>query len=138
MTVLTQHQPTHFAEARKLGRSAFTVYAFLWDQCNMDDCTRIFNTSNWTIKGLAGELMMSRNTVNKAIDKLIAGGFIGISGRKSQSNGSNSVVWAIYRADWIPNVKHALSVMPDQVTRLHQMRKQAKKVQLETPWLQDI
>ena len=138
MRPLVENQPEHFAEARKLGRSAFNVYSFLWYQCKMDDCTRIYNTSNWTIKGLAGELMMSRCTVNRAIDKLLEAGFIGIAGRKSQPNGSNSIIWAIYRASWIPNVQQVLKMMPNQVDRLRKMREQAKKVQEEAPYLQGI
>ena len=50
------------------GRSAAEVYRFLYEHSSMDTINRIYNTSNWSVKGIAGELWMKRDTVARAID----------------------------------------------------------------------
>ena len=117
------------AVRRMAGRSAAEVYRFLYEHSSMDTINRIYNTSNWSVKGIAGGLRMSRNTVTRAIDKLLDEGFIGITGHKSNMSGSHTIIWAIYQPDWIPNVRHSIELMGPPSERLKAIRTKAKKVQ---------
>lgn len=59
------------AVVRLAGRSACDVYRFLYEHSSMDTCSRIYNTSNWSVKGISTSLYMHRDTVARAIDKLL-------------------------------------------------------------------
>ena len=114
---------------RLCGRSAEAIYRFLVEMSYIDpEYPRLYNTNNYTIKGIAGELMMSRNTVQRAVDKLLDEGFIGIAGLKKNPAGSDSVIWSIYRPDWIPNVRASIEIMGPPSRRLKRLRKKMKKV----------
>ena len=116
---------------RLCGRSASEVYRHLVETSMIDpNMPRIYNTSNWTVKGIAGEIDMARNTVQRAIDKLLDEGFIGIAGQKKNPAGSNSIIWSIYRPDWIPNVRYSIELMGPPSARLHDLRKKMKRVQI--------
>lgn len=117
------------AVQRLCGRSAKEVYRFLFEHSSMDKCHRIYNTSNWSVKGISGETGMHRDTIARAIDKLLDNGFIGIAGHESSPNGSHTIIWSIYAPDWIPNVRHSLEIMQPPSKRLKEIRSKAKKVQ---------
>ena len=118
------------AVRRLAGRSACDVYRFLYEHSSMDTCSRIYNTSNWSVKGISASIHMHRDTVARAIDKLLDNGFIGIAGHHTSSNGSHVVIWSIYAPDWIPNVRHSIELMGPPSARLKTMRAKVKKVQL--------
>jgi|TARA_B100001142_G_scaffold251506_1_gene251814 transcription initiation factor IIE alpha subunit len=114
---------------RNVGRSAAEVYRFLYEHSSMDTINRIYNTSNWTVKGIAGSLHMHRDTVSRAINKLLDEGYIGIAAQKHNPAGSNTIVWAIYRSDWIANVRHSIQLMGMPSEFLKMLRCKSKKVQ---------
>lgn len=118
-----------YVDAAELGSSALKIYLFLWNAAGMDYCRKIYNTNNWTIKGIAGELGMQRKTVGNAIDKLLDDGLIQIIGEQDSNNGSRSTIWGVTHSDWIENVRYAISMMGDlPSTRLKKMRLKGKKV----------
>lgn len=118
------------AVRRMAGRSACDVYRFLYEHSSMDTCSRIYNTSNWSVKGISASLHMHRDTVARAIYKLLDNGFVGITWPRPSGNGSHVVIWSIYAPDWIPNVRHCIELMGPPSARLKTMRAKAKKVQL--------
>ena len=127
--MITAVAPPLEAVRRMAGRSAAEVYRFLWEHSSMEKINRIYNTSNWTVKGISGGLKMKRDTVARAIDKLLDNGFIGIAGNHKSSNGSDVIIWAVYAPDWIPNVRHSIELMGPPSARLKKIRTKAKKAQ---------
>ena len=128
---MIEPKPAPLEAAQRLcGRSAKEVYRFLFDHSSMDKCRRTYNTSNWSVKGISSEVGMKRDTVARAIDKLLDNGFIGIAGHHASPNGSHVIVWSVYAPDWIPNVRHSLEIMTPPSERLKKIRAKAKKVQL--------
>ena len=118
-----------FVEALKLGESAAKVYMFLWDAAGMDNCRKTYNSNNWTVKGIAGELKMQRKTVTRAIHKLLDDGLIQIIDEERNSNGSCNSVWAVTHYGWIDNVRYAIGLIGDLPSiRLQKMRTKSKKV----------
>jgi len=60
------------AVRRLAGRSAAEVYRFLFEHSSMDTINRIYNTSNWSVKGISGELYMHRDTVARAFSCIVS------------------------------------------------------------------
>ena len=117
-----------YRDAIALGTSAAKVYVFLWDAAAMDSCRKIYNTNNWTIKGIASEIGMHRSTVAKAVNKLLDDGLLQIIGEEENTNGSRNIIWGVTHSDWIANVRYAVDIMGDlPSTRLKKMRTKAKK-----------
>nr|BDD46746.1 hypothetical protein 17 [bacterium] len=127
--MITAVAPPFEAVRRMAGRSAAEVYRFIYDHSSMEQINRIYNTSNWSVKGISGETGMHRDTVSRAIDKLLDNGFIGIAGTHKSSSGSDVIVWAVYSPDWIPNVRHSIELMGQPSKRLKAIRTKMKKVQ---------
>ena len=127
--MITAVAPPLEAVRRLAGRSAAEVYRFLYEHSSMDTIRHPYNTSNWSVKGISGELTMHRDTVARAIDKLLDQGFIGITGHVKSSTGSNTIIWAIYLPDWIPNVRHSIELMGPPSQRLKLIRFKAKRVE---------
>ena len=127
--MITAVAPPLEAVRRMAGRSAAEVYRFLYVHSSMNTINRIYNTSNWSVKGISGELMMKRDIVSRAIDKLLDHRFIGIAGHEKNSNGSNTVIWSIYSPNWIPSVRHSIELMGPPSHRLKLIRAKAKKVE---------
>lgn len=118
-----------YIDALKLGKAACDVYLFLWNAAAMDHCRKIYNTNNWTIQGIAGELGKHRRTVRQAMSKLIDDGLIQIIDEKENATGSRSTIWGVTHPDWIENVRFSISVMSDLPSaRLEKMRLKVKKV----------
>ena len=126
--MITAVAPPLEAVRRLAGRSAAEVYRFLYEHSSMDTINRIYNTSNWSVKGIAGELWMKRDTVARAIDKLLDNGFIGIAGSHKSFSGSDTVIWSIYLPSWIPNVQYNIAIMGPPSARLKKIRATSKKV----------
>ena len=127
--MITAVAPPLEAVRRLAGRSAVEVYRFLYEHSSMDTINRIYNTSNWSVKGISGELYMHRDTVARAIDKLLDNGFIGIAGSQKSNNGSNTIVWTIYSSDWIPNVRYRIDLMGEPSQHLKLIRAKTKRVE---------
>ncbi len=126
--VLNKPKGPLYAEAIALGNSAAKVYLFLWNAASMDNCRKTYNSNNWSVKGIAGELGLHRMTVGSAIDKLLDSGLIQVIGEEKNRNGSNNSIWSVTHPDWIENVRHAISMMGDSPsTRLKKMRTKGKK-----------
>ena len=125
----------------KHGESAAKIYVFRWEAAGMDNCRKTYNSNNWTVRGIAGELGMCHKTIAKAINKLMDDGVLQVIGDQYNSNGSNNSVWAITHPDWIENVQHAISLMGDNPSvRLQKMRAKAKRIDinhLPTDWRND-
>ncbi len=118
-----------YHDAIALGTSAAKVYVFLWEAAAMDNCRKIYNTNNWTIKGIASELGMKRETVSRAVDKLLDDGLLSIIAEEENGNGSRNTVWGVTHSDWVANVRYAIDIMGDKPSvRLKKMRTKAKKV----------
>lgn len=117
-----------YQDAIALGTSAAKVYVFLWEAAAMDSCRKIYNTNNYTIKGIAGELGMHRRTVGNAVDKLLDDGLLQIIAEEENGNGSRNTVWGVTHSSWIANVRYAIDIMGDLPSvRLKKMRTKAKK-----------
>lgn len=118
-----------YEDAISLGSSAAKVYLFLWNAACMDNCRKIYNSNNWSVKGIAGELGMCNKTAGRAIDKLLDSGLIQIIGEEGNSFGSHNTIWGVTHSDWIENVRYAIRMMGDKPsTRLKKMRAKAKKI----------
>ena len=129
-TRLSKPSDSLILEALKLGESAAKVYVFLWEAAGMMHCKKTYNSNNWTVQGIAGELKMQRKTVTRAVYKLLDDGLIQIIGEENNRNGSRNSVWGVTHPDWIDNVRHAISLMGDLPSvRLQKMRTKAKKVE---------
>lgn len=117
-----------YQDAIALGSSAAKVYLFLWKAAGMDHCRKIYNTNNWTIKGIASEVGMKRETVGRAVDKLLDDGLLSVIAEEENGNGSRNTIWGITNSDWITNVRYAVDMMGDKPSvRLKKMRTKAKK-----------
>ena len=117
-----------YQDAIALGTSAAKVYVFLWEAAAMDSCRRIYNTNNWTIKGISSELGMCHKTVGRSIDKLLDNGLLSIIAEEENGNGSRNTGWGVTHSDWIANVRYAIDMMGDLPSvRLKKMRTKAKK-----------
>ena len=117
-----------YQDAIALGSSAAKVYLFLWKAASMDHCKKIYNTNNWTIKGIASEVGMKRETVGRAVDKLLDDGLLSVIAEEENGNGSRNTIWGVTHSDWIINVRYAVDMMGDKPSvRLKKMRTKAKK-----------
>lgn len=117
-----------YQDAIALGSSAAKVYLFLWKAAGMDHCRKIYNTNNWTIKGIASEVGMKRETVSRVVDKLLDDGLLSVIAEEENGNGSRNTIWGITNSDWITNVRYAVDMMGDKPSvRLKKMRTKAKK-----------
>lgn len=115
-------------EALELGGSCGRVYLFLWKTSGMSACKKPYNISNFTVKGIAGETSLSRNTVARSIGKLLDAGLITIIGEKCHHLGSNSTVLGVTHPEWLPHVKYSIEMMGVKPSaRLKKMREKAKK-----------
>ncbi|EAU73009.1 hypothetical protein RS9916_25899 [Synechococcus sp. RS9916] len=100
-------------DALALGGSAAKIYLFLYEAARMDTCRKIYNSNNWIVRGISGELGMCNKTV----------------GEEDSSNGSRNTVWGVAHPDWIENVRYAICVMGGlPSTRLKKMRTKEKRL----------
>ena len=116
-------------DAIDLGGSSAKVYLFLWRAAGMDNCRKIYNSNNWTIKGIAGELHISRDAVSRAINRLLDAGLLQVIDEVENRFGSHNTIWGVTHPDWIENVRYAINMMGDLPSeRLRKMRAKGKKV----------
>jgi len=126
MAVILNKATPPLPEVIKLcgGKSA-EVYTFLWESAARDvrydkrthlpwrerrDCG---GTTSWSTKGIADQLGMSRNTVAKALDKLLDNGFLSINGHIPSTHGSYHRVYQVNHPDELEHVRYAISMFAD-------------------------
>ena len=78
-----------------LGSSALRVYAVMLDAAGNDNRGDRGGTTSYTIKGLSIETGLKRDTVARALNKLLDGGFPQIEHEEPNPGGSNNTVWRV-------------------------------------------
>ena len=67
-------------------------------------------TTEWSIKGLAGQLHIGKEKVRRAIDALLKAGFIRVLGYVSSRNGSKKRLFQVIKYNQLENYRAALAV----------------------------
>ena len=111
-----------------LGSNPLRVYVLLFDAAQLDVRGECGGTTSWTIKGLASELGVKRDTVSRALDKLLDNGYIQIVGEKDNKNSSRSTVWRVTHPSMLDAVRYSIELMGPPSLRLKKMRTKQKKV----------
>ena len=108
------------------GHTPLQVYAVLWEAAANDVRGDCGGTTSYTIKGLSLELGRKRETVARALEKLLDAGFIQIAGEEQNKGGSNNTVWRVTHPKMLEAVSYSIEVMGPPSQRLKQMRVKAK------------
>ena len=109
------------------GHALLQVYAVLWDAAATDSRGDCGATTSYSIKGLSLELGRKRETVARALEKLLDAGFIQIAGEEKNKGGSNNTVWRVTHPKMLAAVRYSIEVMGPPSQRLKQMRVKAKR-----------
>ena len=109
------------------GHALLQVYAVLWDAAATDIRGDCGGTTSYSIKGLSLELGRKRETVARALEKLLDAGFIQIAGEEKNKGGSNNTVWRVTHPKMLAAVRYSIEVMGPPSQRLKQMRVKAKR-----------
>ena len=126
MVNLTNVNPP-LLEVARLGDKALRVYSVLFEAAKSDNRGECGGTTSWSIKGLAGELGIKRETVSSALNKLLDAGFIQIVGESRNKGNSNNTIWRVTHPEMMEAVRYAIEMMGPPSERLKKMRvKQAK------------
>ena len=123
MAVILKNVTPPYGEVIDLcGASTLKVYKFLWESAEKDvrydkrthlpwnkrrDCG---GTTSWSTKGIADSIGMSRNTVAKAIDKLLDNGFLSINAHIPSGHGKYHRVYQVNHPDELEGVRYAISM----------------------------
>ena len=110
-----------------LGSSALRVYAVMWEAAGNDNRGDRGGTTSYTIKGLSIETGLKRDTVARALNKLLHGGFLQIEHEEPNTGGSNNTVWHVTHPKMLEAVRYSIDVMGPPSYRLKQMRIKAKR-----------
>lgn len=125
-----------------LGSSPLRVYLVLFEAAQHDVRDNCGGTSSWTIKGIASELGVTRETVSRALNKLLDCGYIQIAGELSNREGSNSTVWRVTHQKMLDAVRYSIELIGLPSERLKKMRTKHRKVDAtnyyETPMATDF
>lgn len=121
--------PMH--EVVKFGGKTPMVYMLLWNAAQQDVRDQSGGTTSYTVKGIANELGISRNTVAAAIDKLLDDGLIQIEHEIWSKEGSNTILWRVTHPQMLKAQRYAISVMGKPSSRLKRMRTKQTKVRAE-------
>ena len=112
-----------------LGSNPLRVYVVLFEAAQADNRGECGGTTSWTIKGLANELGVKRETVSRALNKLLDSGYIQITGEAKNKGNSNSTVWRITHPEMLERVRYSIEMMADLPSeRLAKMRTKQQKV----------
>jgi len=114
-----------------LGSNPLKVYTVLYDAAARDVRGDCGGTTNWSIKGLASELGVRRETVAAALNKLLDNGFIQVAGESTNKGGSHNTVWRVTHPNMLDAVRYANDIMGPPSERLKKMRNKQKKVFVE-------
>lgn len=109
------------------GHTPLQVYAVFWDAAATDIRGNCGGTTSYSIKGLSLELGRKRETVARALEKLLDAGFIQIAGEEQNKGGSNNTVWRVTHPKMLAAVRYSIDVMGPPSQRLKQMRVKAKR-----------
>ncbi len=139
MTLLQQVQPP-LNDVALLGSNPLRVYVIMFESAAMDnrydkrthlpwherrDCG---GTTSWTIKGLANELGIKRDTVSRALNKLLDAGYIQIAGEQENKGNSRNTVWRVTHPQMLEAVRYSIELMGPPSERLKKMRTKQQKV----------
>lgn len=111
-----------------LGSNPLRVYFVLFEAAQYDVRDKCGGTSSWTIKGLASEIGVKRDTVSRALHKLLDNGFIQIAGEQPNGDGSRSTTWRVTHPKMMDAVRYSIELMGPPSERLKKMRTKQKKV----------
>ena len=131
MTVLLDSANAPYNDIALLGSNPLRVYTILFESAQHDVRENCGGTSSWSIKGLAAELNIKRETVSRSIDKILDSGYIQIAGEITNKGGSNNTLWRITHPDMLDAVRYSIETMgkfPSE--RLRVMRTKAKRVSM--------
>jgi hypothetical protein len=131
MTVLLDNAIPHFNDIALLGSNPLRVYTILFESAQHDVRENCGGTSSWSIKGLAAELKIKRETVSRALNKILDSGHIQIAGEITNKDGSNNTLWRVTHPNMLDAVRYSIEIMgklPSE--RLKAMRTKAKRVSI--------
>ncbi len=131
MTVHLTEVTAPLADIALLGSNPLRVYVILFEAAQHDVRGECGGTTSWSIKGLASELNIHRNTVSRALNILLDAGYIQIAGEVTNKGGSNNTIWRVTHPKMLDAVRYSIEVMgrlPSE--RLEIMRAKAQRVSL--------
>lgn len=111
-----------------LGSSALRVCLMLFEAAKIDNRGNCGGLSCWSIKGLPNELSLHVRTVNSAIHKLLATGYIQIAGEQRNPGNSNNTIWRVTHPKTLESVRYAIAMMGPPSKRLKKMRTKQQKI----------
>lgn len=128
MILLDKCEPP-LSEVAMLGSNPLRVYVILFESAKSDNRGDCGGTTSWTIKGIAGELGVKRETVSRALNKLLDAGYIQITGEAKNKGNSHSTIWRVTHPEMLESVRYSISMMGDTPSeRLAKMRTKQQKV----------
>lgn len=128
MSVQIHKASAMFKQVAALGGHApVQIYAVLWEAAAADVRGNCGGTTSYSIKGLSMDLGRKRETVARALEKLLDAGFIQIAGEERNKGGSNNTVWRVTHPKMLDAVRYSIEVMGLPSQRLKQMRTKAKR-----------
>ena len=131
MAVLLDNAIPPFNDIALLGSNPLRVYTILFESAQHDVRKNCGGTSCWSIKGLAAELNIKRETVSRALNKILDSGHIQIAGEITNKGGSNNTLWRVTHPNMLDAVRYSIEIMgklPSE--RLKAMRTKAKRVSI--------
>jgi len=111
MTVLLTNANPPLLEVAKLGAKVLGVYTLLWEAAKRDVRGECGGTTSWSTTGLAKQLQMSRNTVQKALDVLLDNGWISVIGSTTSETGKPHRVYRVLHPSLVEAQRYALDVI---------------------------
>ena len=127
MILLNNVEPP-LKEVAMLGSNPLRVYLILFEAAQHDVRGNCGGTTSWTIKGIASELGIKRDTVSRALNKLLDTGYIQIAGEQPNKESSRSTIWRVTHPKMMEAVRYAIELMGPPSERLRKMRTKQKKV----------
>ncbi len=116
-------------DVARLGSNPLRVYSLLFEAAKADNRGECGGTTSWTIKGLASELGVKRETASRALNKLLDSGYIQITGEAKNKGNSNSTIWRVTHPEMLDRVRYSIEMMADKPSeRLAKMRTKQQKV----------
>ena len=117
-------------EIALFGSNPLRVYAVLFEAAQHDVRDNCGGTSCWTIKGIASELGIKRDTVSRALNKLIDSGYLQIAGEQRNKDGCHSTIWRVTHPKMLDAVRYSIDLMGPPSARLKKMRTKQKKADI--------
>ena len=127
MILLNKCEPP-LTDVAMLGSNPLRVYVILFQAAQYDVRDNCGGTTSWTIKGLASEIGIKRDTVSRALNKLLDSGYIQIAGEQSNKDSSRSTVWRVTHPQMLEAVRHSIELIGLPSLRLKKMRTKHQKV----------